>query len=381
MNIKEAIKSKHLRPTIPKDCQLPIAELISACWHALPSSRPAPDVLIKTLCSELEIDPINQMHPWTPDDKYLLSQNLVVSSPQWQPLHMECTVTCMALVKTDYLWCGCKDGFTQVIDLNTMQPTSLKGNNSPVIQLDVFEDKVFSLTEDQLSIWDSMGLDATSLFVTKGSPNRSLLTLQGQNLGEVEIWVGGGTLNSGCIRIYNWQSKNNSVSLKSTIDNLDAEVQCMCSVKVSLDTHIWAGTRAIIYAYDAKVKQKIFAWEAHKGCIIRSLQCTGSDIWSCGNNTITVWDNKYQKKYSLYLHQLPIKWLQVIHRKDQIVMLSTSNDRTGVWDVTRKSITTCVAQFTAFEGNVRCLVDTRKGKFYSIENSKNKSVLKCWVIQ
>jgi len=74
----------------------------------------------------------------------------------------------------------------------------------------------------------------------------------------------------------------------------------VCSMAV-VNNHVWIGTFEKIHIIDTRTYEEKASWKANSG-MINSLLFSDTEVWSCGDNSICVWDaleeDKNKKKKS-----------------------------------------------------------------------------------
>lgn len=135
IQIKEAIESSNLRPTIPPDTPPAVAKLISSCWATVPEERPSFNIITEELSNILEIhhecDPqLINLHMLSHRNRFshtLTSLELntkrksdtnfteIFDYSYSVSLPPQCTPLCM-IVFGGSVWCGCDTGHILIWD-------------------------------------------------------------------------------------------------------------------------------------------------------------------------------------------------------------------------------------------------------------------------
>ena len=305
-NLKTAIATEGLRPSLPSHAPHAVKDLMSRCWHADPMQRPdfgeILSVLIAT-ATEAGLEP-----PSAPARNATVWRATAASQranyfrqPITRSLHSTIPLESGVLSMTynpsrTEIWSGCSDGNVRIFNCKTrvrnveVHPVSNStSSNARIHQLLYVKRgdsaRIWSVS-DRIVVWnpDSRLLEK-ELLAPHNTIVRSMLYIEVKQ----QVWTAdvNGLV---CIWDVNTYALLNTIVDRPELNN--APIFCMVLVD---EQNVWMGSYSKIIVIDSSTLQVVDSWEAHSGYRIMAMSVAGANVWTGSELRICVWDKNTRK--------------------------------------------------------------------------------------
>lgn len=307
-NMKTAISTEGLRPTIPSHVPHSVSEIIERCWHADPSQRPDFGEILSVLLKEAAEAGLETAVPAAPQRNNTVWRATAASQranyfrqPITRSLHstipLESGVLSMAFnpSRTE-IWSGCSDGNVRIFNCKTrirnveVHPVSNStSSNARIHQLLYVKreqsPRIWSVS-DRIVVWNPESrLLEKELFAPHTTIVRSMLHIEAKQ----QVWTAD---VNGLVCIWDV----NSYALLHTIVAPELSNSPIFCISLVDDTTVWMGSYSKIIVINTETLQVIDSWEAHSGYRIMAMSVAGPNVWTGSELRICVWDKETRKQ-------------------------------------------------------------------------------------
>jgi len=327
-NVKRAIISEDLRPTIPKDTPGFFKDIIRQCWTKRPQSRPKPDEVVEILAKELGISAADRRKSQNGG----LSRVIQTKKTNTQLLSRCAVLTptsrvssCVFLERTEQLWLGCDDGRVYIMDTkHGSTKTTLSGHKCPVTKLKSAGATIWSADESgTLILWDGYNHHMKNTYcIHEAAITDFFFTTDPQ--GKRHLWS---------------SDTQGVLIITKLLDKSSHErVNCLkfrksIAAMVIQEKNLWVASHKDIFVYDCESLREASSFRPFPSGPVTSIISVGQYIW-VGGATIKIYDAMAKLVRTLDGHGGPVSYMhKVVVNGGRVTVWTGSEDSTIlVWD-------------------------------------------------